>query len=410
MSRDNSSDPIAEPNQDSAQEPAGSTGPAIIGFAMISVLLLAALGLWVFLVNDPLGGQPQASVFIKTDMVLIDPGSVGVANVRPSMTPDPNDVTNLTQSAARTTAQAAAPANRQASAVATVASTPQPEDVPAPTGPALTNTFVSSSSDLQRLSVFPVDNLVTRSGQGLNPKRSSDGQTAFSAYARPAKFIPDGPKIALIIGGVGLSERATEEAIIALPPTTALAFSSYADKRERWKKLARENGFELLIEAPMEPFNFPDNDPGPHTLLVDASVIENQSKLEWILSRMSNYIGVIPSMGARFTADKPALTALMTELNRRGLAFVDPATSVRSVAKSSAAEVSTDKFGYMPFLRVDVVLDKEPTRALIEQHLIQLEELASPEWSGGGICRIAFSNCGNPGRMGAPDPTARNHL
>lgn len=366
--------PLAGTRQQSAEEQSGSAAPVILGLSMITISLLAALGLWVLLVDDPLGGQPQASEFIETATVLIDPDLVGVADVRPSMTPDPNDVSIPAETPAppatgRTAVKITTPA--------TAAAAPRrPVMEPAQAGPALRNVFVSSGSEPQRLSVFPIENLVTRTEQGLIPKRSSDGQTAFSAYARPAKSVPDGPKIALVIGGVGLSERATGQAITALPPTTALAFSAYTAQPEKWKKLARENGFELLIEAPMEPFNFPDNDPGPHTLLVNASATENQSKLEWILSRMSNYIGVIPAMGARFTADQQALTALMTELNRRGLAYVDPATSVRSIAKRTAAEVSTDELGHLPFLKVDLVLDKEPARASIEQHLIQLEELS----------------------------------
>ena len=30
---------------------------------------------------------------------------------------------------------------------------------------------------------------------------------------------------------------------------------------------AREAGHEVLLEVPMEPFDYPDNDPGPQTLL-----------------------------------------------------------------------------------------------------------------------------------------------
>ncbi len=155
----------------------------MIGLTVVSAILLAAMGLWVLLVNDPLGGRPQASVFIETDTILIDAGLVGVANVRPSMTPDPDDVSTVTLSPPRATVLAEVTAQRQAGVSDAPAS--QQEDVPVAANPSITNEFVSSSSDLQRLSVFPVDNLVSRSGAGLIPKRLSYDFPGHSAKNEP---------------------------------------------------------------------------------------------------------------------------------------------------------------------------------------------------------------------------------
>ena len=38
--------------------------------------------------------------------------------------------------------------------------------------------------------------------------------------------------------------------------------------RSRQTQRARSEGHELFLQAPMEPFDYPDNDPGPQTLLV----------------------------------------------------------------------------------------------------------------------------------------------
>ena len=37
---------------------------------------------------------------------------------------------------------------------------------------------------------------------------------------------------------------------------------------------ARAAGHEVLLQAPMEPFDYPDNDPGPQTLLTSLSPIK----------------------------------------------------------------------------------------------------------------------------------------
>ena len=52
----------------------------------------------------------------------------------------------------------------------------------------------------------------------------------------------------------------------ALPPGITLAFAPYADDVQRWVGEARKRGHEVLLEVPMEPYDFPDSDPGPHTL------------------------------------------------------------------------------------------------------------------------------------------------
>jgi len=366
----NVSDPVSQENE------SGSVLPAIVGLSTISLCLIAVLILWISILDDPAGGRPHISVEITNATAQLDLGAVGVANVRPSMTPDPEDL-SIDPQLPSTQMQVTAASPGMVAAVPDATMKVSEEPIVA-----------SIHSNAHRLSVFPLDNMVARSEHGLIPKRSSDGKTPFSVYSRPQQFVPEGPKIALVIGGIGLSQSTTAEALVELPPTIALAFATYGENLERWKKVSRESGFELLIEAPMEPFNYPQNDPGPHTLLVDATPAENKSKLDWVLSRTSNYIGVIPSMGARFTADENALTAFATELNKIGLAFIDPSNSARSIADKIVRRASTNQLGHLPFLKVDVVLDGDATRAAIEQHLIQLEELSNTKGLAVGYAQL----------------------
>lgn len=356
--------PLVVPQNGAEDDQSNLTLPVIAGLSMLSVSVIMILILWISFVSDPLGGQPHASVFIEDKGITIDPGLVGVGGVRPSITPNPDDIAKLSVGSSNAGTSAAKLADTVQQAVLNQA-------------PEIENQFGSVRGiEATRLSVFPIDTLVERTAVGLIPKRGSDGNTPFIAYSRAKDFVPDGPKIALVIGGVGLSDKSSEEAIQELPTTTALAFSPYGRNLDKWNQNARENGFELLLQAPMEPFNFPQNDPGPHTLLVDATQLENKPRIEWLMSRVTNYIGIMPSMGGRFTSDETALAKFLAELNNRGLAFIDPSKSVRSVAKRVSAQVSSDELGRLPFLKIDIVLDVQPSRVAIEQHLAQLEELA----------------------------------
>lgn len=133
---------------------------------------------------------------------------------------------------------------------------------------------------------------------------------------------------------------------------------------------ARTKGHELLLQLPLEPFDFPDNDPGPHTLLVSLRPNEMMDRLGFLLTRATNYVGVIPEMGARFTATKPSMEFLLEKLKARGLMFADNGTSSRSIADDVSKEMR------VPFSGVDVVLDEVPREDDINAKLLQLESVA----------------------------------
>ena len=48
----------------------------------------------------------------------------------------------------------------------------------------------------------------------------------------------------------------------------------------------------------MEPFDYPDNDPGPQTLLTSLEASQNIDRLHWLMSRFQGYVGIANHMGA----------------------------------------------------------------------------------------------------------------
>jgi len=167
-----------------------------------------------------------------------------------------------------------------------------------------------------------------------------------------------------------LSEAAIEAAIDALPPEITLSFVPYARDLQSWMDRARAAGHEVMIELPMEPFDYPNNDPGPHTLLSDASEAENRRRLHWLLSRSVGYFGVTNYLGARLAGAEPALGHIYEELDRRGLAiFHDGAGrpgSPAAAASRARAQLSV----------ADRVLDADPSTRSIDARLLELEALA----------------------------------
>ena len=148
--------------------------------------------------------------------------------------------------------------------------------------------------------------LVDATADGPLPKIARDGRKPWQVYARP---VPAGTqtvrRIALVVSGMGISESATAHAIETLPPEVTLSFAPYGARLQEWIDKARAAGHEVLLELPMEPFGYPQNDPGPHTLLTGGDTGENISRLEWLMSRFTGYAGV---MGARLRAEAPLST------------------------------------------------------------------------------------------------------
>lgn len=194
---------------------------------------------------------------------------------------------------------------------------------------------------------------------GPLPIIAQDGRTPAQVYARP--FTSNGrPKIGLVVGGLGLNARATRQAIETLRPEITLSFVVYAEGLQGWIDMARAHGHEVLLETPLEPLDYPDNDPGPYTLMAGATPPETAKKLEWILSRATGYFGLTNYLGSRFLADERSYEALASSLRARGLAFIDDGTAAR-------------RAGGLPRATAERVIDDQLSRAAIDQQLLALE-------------------------------------
>jgi hypothetical protein len=120
----------------------------------------------------------------------------------------------------------------------------------------------------------------------------------------------------------------------------------------------------------MEPFDYPDNDPGPQTLLTTLTPQQNVDRLYTVMGKIQGYVGMTNTMGARFTASEDALSPILRETAKRGLIYVDDGANPRSAAGRIAGA------GNLPFIRTDVVLDAVPTAKEIDRALDRLEMTA----------------------------------
>jgi polysaccharide deacetylase 2 family uncharacterized protein YibQ len=169
---------------------------------------------------------------------------------------------------------------------------------------------------------------------------------------------------------LGLNDLTTVSAITKLPGDVSLAFAPYGDNLKAQAARARDAGHEILLQVPMESFNYPQDNPGAQTLTTDAPAARNLERLQWVMARAAGFVGIENFLGARFTSDEAALTPILKDLSERGLMFLDDGSSARSLAPAIGASL------HLPVARADVVIDAAPTDAAIDAALNRLETLA----------------------------------
>ncbi len=129
----------------------------------------------------------------------------------------------------------------------------------------------------------------------------------------------------------------------------------------------------------MEPFDYPDNDPGPQTLLTSLDAAQNIDRLHWLMSRFQGYVGIANTMGGRFSASEQALGPVLREVAKRGLIYFDDASSARSQASQIAGANG------LAFAKADVVIDAVSTPADVDRALARLESAARAKGVAVGV-------------------------
>jgi uncharacterized protein len=129
---------------------------------------------------------------------------------------------------------------------------------------------------------------------------------------------------------------------------------------------AEASGHETMIHMPMEPFNYPKNNPGSDAIYVHMSENEIRRKMQFYFDQLPLCAGANNHMGSLVTADKDIMRIVLSELKNRGLYFIDSRTSQSSVAYTLAQEMMISSLENNLFLDTPDTSDKT-LKSKIEQ-------------------------------------------
>ncbi len=363
----------------------------IAKFTWIGVLVALVLACVLFaIILLARGGQENAQAIEAGTRVII---STSTGEIIARQSPEqaaPEEATS--EEAADETTEASEQAETAPNAEEEQAASPAPE---APTEAAKTETAAeqpaaptnatqteASAAEAEKPAEKPAPEPAQVAAAPAQPEKPAEpvAATVPDKQEPAAPAAPTRPKIAFIIGNVGLSKSSTEQAF-SLPREVALSFSPYAHSVQTRMQDAVQQGREIFINLPLEPSDYPYTDPGPYGLLIDTPDETNIKQLEKIMGLGVHYVGLMSVSGERFTEQGQKLKPILEAMTAKGLLFVyfpKPSnTIVPDVSKQVQARV----------VSIDSIIDEEISNEDIKRELQELEKAAREHGTALGVGR-----------------------
>jgi polysaccharide deacetylase 2 family uncharacterized protein YibQ len=181
--------------------------------------------------------------------------------------------------------------------------------------------------------------------------------------ARPAR-------VAVIVDELG-GRADVAERVLALRRPVAVAVLPELPLSRRIARDAARAGLEVLVQLPLEPYRFPEADPGPGVLLASMAPAEVTRRTRQHLAAVPGAVGVVTRMGSRFTEDRRQMRAVLEPVFLQGLFFVDSLTTPRSVGYDLARALG------IPAGRRQIFLDPDESEATARARLGAVERWAT---------------------------------
>ena len=186
------------------------------------------------------------------------------------------------------------------------------------------------------------------------------------------------PKISIIITNLGLSKSTTLKAL-ELPNSITLGFSPYASNISEWLDHASYKKYVSLLNLPMQPLNYPIDDPGPVALLHNLTPKENLQRLRKVLMKSKKTIGLYTTPNEVFTSTIEDMKPVLAELKKYSRVFLYGDFKNDAILRKSAKQIS------LMYNNINVVIDRVLTPDAISSRLHKLEKIAKTNGSAVGM-------------------------
>ena len=152
---------------------------------------------------------------------------------------------------------------------------------------------------------------------------------------RPPQALTSASRVAIIVDDLG-ARRDVFDPLRDIRRPLTIAVLPGLPLSEWTAREAAAAGMEVILDLPMEPYRFPEVDPGPGALLMTMSPQELQAQVGAHLASVPGAVGVTNHMGSRMTEDRQRMRTVLEVLAGRRLFLVDGLASNLSLAYDEA--------------------------------------------------------------------------
>lgn len=178
-------------------------------------------------------------------------------------------------------------------------------------------------------------------------------------------------KLAIVIGEMGRGLDDPARRLMESPFDFTVAVLPGRSASKETVRLAGSRGKEVLLHLPMEPDGYPRKSPGEGAVLLDQSEKEIGRIVRDHIEDLGNVSGVVNYMGSAGTRDRDLMRAVLGELAKSGLFFMDSSSSAHSVGCEIAAKLGVHCLQNDLFLEVG-----REGSGLLEKRLDRAERIA----------------------------------
>lgn len=187
-------------------------------------------------------------------------------------------------------------------------------------------------------------------------------------------------KIALIIDDFGAMMPGTKEMMALKIPLTFSVLPYRATTKEE-AKMAADRGFEVMLHLSMEPIN-PKVSAGPGAIKTGMTSNQVKELFNKALAQVPQAKGSNNHMGSKATQDRGIMTAVLEEIKKDNLYFVDSHTSPKSVTSQVAKELG------VPSLENYLFIDNVDKEEAIKKEIRDLAKIALTQGQVVGIGHV----------------------
>lgn len=170
--------------------------------------------------------------------------------------------------------------------------------------------------------------------------------------------------LSIFVVGLGLYPELTEEAL-NLPQEIMLAYYPRSPEIASQIENATSKGFDVYMMCPMEPVYYPQNDPGPNTLLTGLPEEENLKRLNDLLSISPFIKGLVSYQGSLFMTSEEDLAPIMKALAAKDKIFIDSSNAPQSKIKTVCHKQKTTC--YQTIFQLDQELSGESLKKTFKE-------------------------------------------